>query len=44
MVDDNLMKAKKDKKKKKSTAPEISLSPSEIAIHPVTGKLYSIIV
>jgi uncharacterized protein YjiK len=40
MVDDNLIKAKKSKKKNKLILPQISLIPSEIAIHPVTGKLY----
>jgi uncharacterized protein YjiK len=40
MVDDNLIKAKKSKKKKKSDLPQISLYPSEIAISPVSGKLY----
>ncbi len=40
LVDDNLIKAKKEKKKKKPAVPEISLSPSEIAIHPLTGKLF----
>jgi uncharacterized protein YjiK len=40
MVDDNLIKAKKSKKKKKSTLPQISLYPSEIAISPVSGKLF----
>lgn len=39
MAEENLIKAKKSKKKKKPE-PEITLSPSEIAIHPVTGKLY----
>jgi uncharacterized protein YjiK len=40
MVDDNLIKAKKSKKKKKTDLPQISLYPSEIAISPVSGKLY----
>jgi uncharacterized protein YjiK len=40
LADDNLKKTKKGKKKKKSPQPEISISPSEIAINPVTGKLF----
>lgn len=40
MADDNLHSAKNGKKKKKSSKPRISLYPSEIAINPVTGKLF----
>jgi uncharacterized protein YjiK len=39
-ADNDPLKGKKGKKKKKSTQPEITLSPSEIAIHPITGKLF----
>jgi uncharacterized protein YjiK len=38
--EDDLLKVKKGKKKKKSPQNEISFRPSEIAIHPVTGKLF----
>lgn len=40
MGEENQGKMKKGKKKKKSPQPEISISPSEIAIHPVTKKLF----
>lgn len=38
--EDNIVKVKKGKKKKKSPLSEKSISPSEIAINPVTGKLF----
>jgi hypothetical protein len=40
MSEDNLHSIKKGKKKKKSSQPRISLYPSDIAISPLTGKLF----